>query len=552
MRVEPLRTLLCLLLLWGCAEVEPRDNPPRQLEEAATVPSRFTDTTLVENIDSVTTMALAPDGRIFVCEQAGKLRIIENGKLLPEPFLSVETNADGERGLLGVAFDPDFPRQPYVYVYYTATSPSPHNRVSRFTASGNRAVAGSERILLDLEQAGGHQPQRRRPPLRGRRQAVRGRGGQLEIGERAEARHADGQAAAAGEGRHHPLGQPVLHAHHGRLPRHLGARPAQPLQLRRAAGHRPPLHQRRGGEQVGGDQRGRRRSQLRLAGHRGPHERLALPRAAVLLLAWLGQQPWLRHHRGHLLQPAPRPVPLGVRGALLLLRLLQRVDPHVQPEGWHRQRVRHGPRCAGGPRRGTGRQPLLPGPRGRLGAPHPLRGDERGARARAPAREPDGETRPVGHLHGGRHRDADPALPVAAGWQGPGGADVREPHVDGGGTDGLGGALPGPGVQRLRLGGEQRGRPHRAERHRPRRHHHLASGGDALQRRRASSPSREQARTRRTARCRRAPSPGAWTSTMATTCTPSCRPRAGRRAGSSSCRTGARRPPTCGTASTCR
>ncbi len=154
MRVESLRTLLCLLLLWGCADVEPHDDPPRQLEEAATVPSRFTDTKLVEGLASPTAMAIAPDGRIFVCEQAGKLRLIENGKLLPEPFLAVETNTSGERGLLGVALDPSFPSQPYVYVYYTATAPYLHNRVSRFTASGNRAVAGSERVLLDLERVG--------------------------------------------------------------------------------------------------------------------------------------------------------------------------------------------------------------------------------------------------------------------------------------------------------------------------------------------------------------------------------------------------------------
>ena len=53
-------------------------------------------------------------------------------------------------GLLGVAFDPNFPSNQFVYVYYTATSPTIHNRVSRFTANGNVAVAGSESVLLDL------------------------------------------------------------------------------------------------------------------------------------------------------------------------------------------------------------------------------------------------------------------------------------------------------------------------------------------------------------------------------------------------------------------
>ena len=50
----------------------------------------------------------------------------------------------GERGLLGVTFDPDFATNRYVYVYYTATSPAIHNRVSRFTAGGDVAAAGSE------------------------------------------------------------------------------------------------------------------------------------------------------------------------------------------------------------------------------------------------------------------------------------------------------------------------------------------------------------------------------------------------------------------------
>ncbi|MFL5355654.1 PQQ-dependent sugar dehydrogenase [Archangium sp.] len=156
MRVESLRALACVLLLWGCAEVvEPRETPPRQQEEAAAaVPARFTDTEVVDGLESATSMALAPDGRIFVCEQAGRLRVIQNGTLLAEPFLTVTTDDNGERGLLGVAFDPSFPREPYVYVYYTATTPRTHNRLSRFTASGNRAVAGSERILLELEPLG--------------------------------------------------------------------------------------------------------------------------------------------------------------------------------------------------------------------------------------------------------------------------------------------------------------------------------------------------------------------------------------------------------------
>lgn len=95
-------------------------------------------------------MAFAPDGRLFVCQQTGQLRVISNGSLLPTPFLSVTVNSSGERGLLGVTFDSDFANNHYVYIYYTATTPALHNRVSRFTANGDVAVAGSEVVILDL------------------------------------------------------------------------------------------------------------------------------------------------------------------------------------------------------------------------------------------------------------------------------------------------------------------------------------------------------------------------------------------------------------------
>ena len=94
-------------------------------------------------------MAFSPDGRLFVCKQTGQLRVIENNQLLATPFVSLTVDSSGERGLLGVAFDPNFTVNQFVYVYYTATSPTIHNRVSRFTANGNVATGG-ETVLLDL------------------------------------------------------------------------------------------------------------------------------------------------------------------------------------------------------------------------------------------------------------------------------------------------------------------------------------------------------------------------------------------------------------------
>lgn len=95
-------------------------------------------------------MAFAPDGRLFVCQQGGQLRVIKNGSLLSTPFVSLTVDSSGERGLLGIAFDPNFPINHYLYLYYTVPASPPHNRVSRFTAAGDTAGPGSEAVILEL------------------------------------------------------------------------------------------------------------------------------------------------------------------------------------------------------------------------------------------------------------------------------------------------------------------------------------------------------------------------------------------------------------------
>ncbi len=68
-------------------------------------------------------------------------------------MLNVTVDSSGERGLLGVALHPDFASNGFIYVYYTSTETSTHNRVSRFTATGN--VAGSELKLVELPTLSG-------------------------------------------------------------------------------------------------------------------------------------------------------------------------------------------------------------------------------------------------------------------------------------------------------------------------------------------------------------------------------------------------------------
>ena len=117
---------------------------------AASLPSGFTESIVASGIASPTSMAFAPDGRLFVTQQNGALRVIKNGALLATPFVTVPVDPQGERGLLGVAFDPNFATNQFVYLYYTSTTPSLHNRITRWTASGDVAAPGSEVSILEL------------------------------------------------------------------------------------------------------------------------------------------------------------------------------------------------------------------------------------------------------------------------------------------------------------------------------------------------------------------------------------------------------------------
>src|SRR5262245_7316383 len=117
---------------------------------AATLPAGFSET-FVGGMSNTTAMAVAPDGRIFVCEQTGTLRVIKNNALLPTPFVTLSVDSQGERGLLGVAFDPNFVTNKFIYLYYTVPTAPVHNRLSRFTANGDVVVPGSELVLLNLD-----------------------------------------------------------------------------------------------------------------------------------------------------------------------------------------------------------------------------------------------------------------------------------------------------------------------------------------------------------------------------------------------------------------
>ena len=97
--------------------------------------------------------ALDGSGRLFIIEKYGLIRVYENGQLLEQPFLNIDDRVNddsNEMGLLGLAFHPDYEQNGFFYVNYTGTGGNTF--ISRFQASGNVANAGSESILLKINQ----------------------------------------------------------------------------------------------------------------------------------------------------------------------------------------------------------------------------------------------------------------------------------------------------------------------------------------------------------------------------------------------------------------
>jgi glucose/arabinose dehydrogenase len=149
---------------------------------AATLPPGFTDSIAFSGLSSPTAVRFSPDGRIFVAEKGGLIKVFDGlSDTSPTVFADLRTNVHGywDRGLLGMALDPGFPTSPYVYVLYTydhvlgspdpaprwgapgggsdlcPTPPGPTSdgcvvsgRLSRLQAAGN-VMTGSEQVLIE-------------------------------------------------------------------------------------------------------------------------------------------------------------------------------------------------------------------------------------------------------------------------------------------------------------------------------------------------------------------------------------------------------------------
>ena len=108
----------------------------------AAPPADFqTSLVIGDGLDGPSGFEIAPDGRIFVLERSGKIKIVKDGELLPTPFADLPSENTGDRGLIGIAFDPDFGvSNHYVYFYYTGHDLL--NHLVRFSADQDVATNG--------------------------------------------------------------------------------------------------------------------------------------------------------------------------------------------------------------------------------------------------------------------------------------------------------------------------------------------------------------------------------------------------------------------------
>ncbi|WP_375773352.1 PQQ-dependent sugar dehydrogenase [Archangium gephyra] len=167
-RGRPLRTtsllpwLGCLLLASAHARgSDPGGDPPRPGVLSSALPGGFSDEVFISGLEVPTAFVPLPDGRFFITEKAGVVRVYENGALLPTPVLDIRdrVNAAHDRGLLSLAVDPEFAANGFIYLLYTYDDDAWDDlepkvgRLARYTVVGNTALPTSEVILLGTQVA---------------------------------------------------------------------------------------------------------------------------------------------------------------------------------------------------------------------------------------------------------------------------------------------------------------------------------------------------------------------------------------------------------------
>ena len=112
---------------------------------------------MLQGLAFPTNMAFLPDGTLLFTEkETGNVRVVtDDGALLDRPFITLPVMGDLERGLLGIAVHPDFPAEPWIYLYRSDPSDG-RNRLVRVRAGGQEAIGTPETLLDGLPAAAGY------------------------------------------------------------------------------------------------------------------------------------------------------------------------------------------------------------------------------------------------------------------------------------------------------------------------------------------------------------------------------------------------------------
>lgn len=125
---------------------------------APALASGFTQTKLAGSLSKPIVLDFAPNGDMYIGEQGGTILLYHNGAVQPTPVLSLPVFEQGETGLLGMALDPNFATNGYLYVSYTAALTTslgpnrPYARLSRFTVVNGVASTATEKIFYTGNQ----------------------------------------------------------------------------------------------------------------------------------------------------------------------------------------------------------------------------------------------------------------------------------------------------------------------------------------------------------------------------------------------------------------
>lgn len=141
--------MLVVFLVAGCGEGASGGDEPSVSEATDTREiGGLQVEPIAENLDTPWEVAFGPDGRIFVTERPGTVRVIEDGELREEPYAELAVDEMGEGGQLGLAFDPEFEENRTLYAYYTTDEEDgARNRIVRLVEEDGVAV--EEEVLLE-------------------------------------------------------------------------------------------------------------------------------------------------------------------------------------------------------------------------------------------------------------------------------------------------------------------------------------------------------------------------------------------------------------------